>query len=203
MLFVWLNSSCQVFSPFELEAEQPDPNGLTGAPSVSVVEWESLDQSVWETCKSLMLLPAEVMETSMKIPYCHERSVTSAGSVCCGRYCDNVSDIKSTIDRHTESIAIDKTRDDSSSSAHQLEISAYSMQQDVEEANEEHSKYTRSVAKSSEQPDMNRLLDLSGHDQLGRSAAGDSAACSDNCVTLPSAENHVPDSCPIDSTRGV
>jgi hypothetical protein len=164
--FALRNISCQVFSPFELESERPDPIGLTGTPCVSVVEWESLDQSVWETCKSLMLLPAEVMETSMKIPYSKERRVTRAGSVCCGRYCDNKSDTKSTIDQDNERTMNDETRNVSSSSTNQMAISGSHVQQDDQERNEGHPKFEQCVIKNSEQPQMSRLLDQCGHQQL-------------------------------------
>jgi hypothetical protein len=47
-----------------------------------------MDRSVWATCQSLMLLPADVVEASMQIPFCKEEHVSQSGSVYCGKHCD-------------------------------------------------------------------------------------------------------------------
>jgi hypothetical protein len=79
-------------------------------PNVSVIDWESLDQSVWTTAKSLLLIPPEVIEASMKIPFTKGIPISNNGSIYCGKHCDlkNVieKDKKATeadIERHTGS----------------------------------------------------------------------------------------------------
>jgi hypothetical protein len=61
---------------------------LPDTPSISVIDWPSLDCSVWATCRSLLLLPAEVIEASMKIPFSQEKHVSHHGSIYCGKHCD-------------------------------------------------------------------------------------------------------------------
>jgi len=61
---------------------------LFDIPNISIIDWESLDYSVWATCKSLLLLPPEVIEASMKIPFSKEKHVSHTGSIYCGNHCD-------------------------------------------------------------------------------------------------------------------
>jgi hypothetical protein len=77
-----------VFSPFELDCNRPASIGLFDVPNISVIDWESLDRSVWMTCKSLLLLPPEVIEASMKIPFSKDKHASHDGSVYCGKHCD-------------------------------------------------------------------------------------------------------------------
>ncbi len=53
-----------------------------------MLNWETLDQSVWSCCKSLNLLPPDVLEASMAIPFPRQLPAQHAGSVFCGEYCD-------------------------------------------------------------------------------------------------------------------
>ena len=77
----------QVYSPFELNDCKPASLGLSDVPNVCIIDWESLDCSLWATCKALLLLPTEVIEASMKIPFSREKHV-SQGSIYCGKHCD-------------------------------------------------------------------------------------------------------------------
>ena len=43
---------------------------------------------MWATCKSLLLLPPEVIEASMKIPFSREKHVSRTGSIYCSAHCD-------------------------------------------------------------------------------------------------------------------
>lgn len=83
-----LINACQVYSPFELDCKRPASLGLFDIPNISIIDWESLDYSVWATCRSLLLLPSEVIEASMKIPFSKEKHVSHAGSIYCGKHCD-------------------------------------------------------------------------------------------------------------------
>jgi hypothetical protein len=62
--------------------------GLSDVPNVCIIDWESLDCSLWATCKALLLLPTEVIEASMKIPFSSEKRVSHQGSIYCGKHCD-------------------------------------------------------------------------------------------------------------------
>jgi len=77
----------QVFSPFELDSKRHPSHGLD-TPNVSVLDWETLDQSVWACCRSLNLLPPDVLEASLAIPFPKDLHVQSAGSIFCGEQCD-------------------------------------------------------------------------------------------------------------------
>ncbi len=97
----------QVFSPFELTDQQPlhvrSPksgiqktlndrrNGLADEPSL--VDWETLDQGVWNVVRSLKLLPPEVLDASLAVPYCHQRPVQRAHSINCSQLCDPLLNI--------------------------------------------------------------------------------------------------------------
>jgi hypothetical protein len=95
-----VDTAHQVYSPFELDCKRPPSLGLFDLPTISVMDWESLDHSVWATCRSLLLLPAEVVEACMQIPFCKEEHVSHSGSVYCGRHCD----IKSSIEKDKISV---------------------------------------------------------------------------------------------------
>jgi hypothetical protein len=103
-----VDTAHQVYSPFELDCERPPSLGLCDIPTVSVMDWESLDHSVWATCRSLLLLPAEVVEACMQIPFCKEEHVSHSGSVYCGKHCDISSSIeqgKASVDAEVEQAA--------------------------------------------------------------------------------------------------
>jgi hypothetical protein len=78
----------QVYSPFELSQQQPASIESVEAPGVSVVDWETLDQSVWSTCKSLLLLQPDVVEGSMGISFCMDQHAKDVGSLQCSRLCE-------------------------------------------------------------------------------------------------------------------
>ena len=97
----------QVFSPFELTDQQPHNvrspksgiqktlndrrNGLADEPSL--VDWETLDQGVWNVVRSLKLLPPDVLDASLAVPYCHQRPVQRAHSINCSQLCDPLLNI--------------------------------------------------------------------------------------------------------------
>lgn len=83
-----VDTAHQVFRPFELDCKRPPSLGSFDVPNISVFDRESMDRSVWATCRSLMLLPADVVEASMQIPFCKEEHVSHSGSVYCGEHCD-------------------------------------------------------------------------------------------------------------------
>ena len=84
-----------VFSPFELDSKRQPSHGLD-TPNVSVLDWETLDASVWACCRSLNLLPPEVLDASLAIPFPKDLHIQNPGSIFCGEHCDTkVSDIVS------------------------------------------------------------------------------------------------------------
>jgi hypothetical protein len=99
------NFEFQVYSPFELDCKRPASLGLFDIPNISVIDWESLDYSVWATCRSLLLLPPDVVDASMKIPFSKEQQVAHSGSIYCGAHCD----IKSLSEKRPGDSDADKT----------------------------------------------------------------------------------------------
>ena len=112
-----LTATRQVYSPFELDCKRPASLGLLDIPNISIIDWESLDHSVWATCRSLLLLPSEVIEASMKIPFSKEKHVSHIGSVFCGNHCD----VKSPSDKDKKA---DAESDNIASIPHELSFSA-------------------------------------------------------------------------------
>ncbi len=97
----------QVFSPFELTVLRPHRPVVTGnhrfgsdrrsgvADEPLVVDWETLDQGVWTVVKALKLLPPEVLEASLAIPFPKELQTQKTDSVVCSQLCDpNLSMMK-------------------------------------------------------------------------------------------------------------
>ncbi len=91
----------QVYSPFELTANRPlrpqvvngtqrfgcdRRNGVADEPFV--VDWEVLDQGVWNVVKALKLLPPEVLQASIAVPFSKEPHVQKSDSVVCSTLCD-------------------------------------------------------------------------------------------------------------------
>jgi hypothetical protein len=105
--FESLINACQVYSPFELDCKRPASLGLFDIPNISIIDWESLDYSVWATCRSLLLLPPEIIEVSMKIPFSKEKHVSHIGSVFCGNHCDvkSPSDKDKKADAESDNVA--------------------------------------------------------------------------------------------------
>ena len=103
-----VDTAHQVYSPFELDCKRPPSLGLFDIPNISVMDWESLDRSVWATCRSLMLLSAEVVEACMQIPFRKEEHVSNSGSVYCGKHCDikrSMENDKVSVDAEVEQAA--------------------------------------------------------------------------------------------------
>jgi hypothetical protein len=97
----------QVYSPFELTVLRPHRPVVTGshrfgsdrrsgvADEPLVVDWETLDQGVWNVVKALKLLPPEVLEASLAIPFPKELQTQKNDSVVCSQLCDpNLSMMK-------------------------------------------------------------------------------------------------------------
>jgi hypothetical protein len=102
--FVCTNFFPQVYSPFELDHPQPAPLGSVEVPGVHVVDWESLDKSVWSTCKSLLLLQPEVIEASMSIPFLKDQHAKDAGFSHCSRLCE----MKSSSEKDKKNAVVDE-----------------------------------------------------------------------------------------------
>ncbi len=88
-----------MFSPFELDCKLHESSS-SDAPNISVVDWESLDHSVWATCKALSLLPPEVITASMAIPFVKEQQISESGSIFCGKHCETKSTADTDNGRH-------------------------------------------------------------------------------------------------------
>jgi hypothetical protein len=53
-----------------------------------VVDWQTLDQSVWNVVKALKLLPPEILSASLAIPYSQQHRAEAAHSIDCSQLCD-------------------------------------------------------------------------------------------------------------------
>ena len=111
----------QVYSPFELEIQQPAPLGLAEAPNISVVDWEALDESVWLTSKSLLLLQPDVIEASMSIPFMKDQHVKRGGYLFCGRHCE----VKSLSEKERKNAGSDESQKIGSMSMNQNPASSF------------------------------------------------------------------------------
>lgn len=136
----------QVHSPFELESQHPDPEPSPGRPHSAVVDWEQLDNSVWQTCKSLLLLPADVVDASMKIPFDIERHARHPGSILCGQYCNiqNGSDLSEECAKTSgiEDLQVQKA---ATSNVDEMPLPALNLQQVAEASNLESANSVKST----------------------------------------------------------
>ena len=94
-------SRFQVYSPFESAGPQPQSvpfktvysrsindrrSGVADEPILA--EWETLDQGVWNVVRALKLLPPEVLEASLAIPFSPQRSLQPTYAITCSQLCD-------------------------------------------------------------------------------------------------------------------
>ncbi len=94
-------SRFQVYSPFESAGPQPQPvqpktvysrsindrrSGVADEPILA--DWETLDQGVWNVVRALKLLPPEVLEASLSIPFSQQRSLRPTYAITCSQLCD-------------------------------------------------------------------------------------------------------------------
>jgi hypothetical protein len=91
----------QVYSPFESTSQLSEPtvtkishprnphdrrNGISDEPILA--DWEILDRGVWNVARALKLLPPEVIEASVAIPFSQQRPVQQSHAISCSQLCD-------------------------------------------------------------------------------------------------------------------
>lgn len=110
-----------------------------------MVDWQQLDSAVWATCKSLLLLPADVIESSMKIPFDTDKHSRHPGSVLCGHHCDfqngRVPSEERAKTTDIEDLQAQKTASDK---VDEMQLSAFNLQHVAEASNLESPNIVRS-----------------------------------------------------------
>ncbi len=86
-----------------------------------LVDWETLDQGVWNVVRALKLLPPEVLEASLSIPFTQQLPPQTSHGINCTSLCDphlNCILLKAGIAQETSAAARDLTLDSNEHSRH-------------------------------------------------------------------------------------